>query len=176
MNRLVSWPLAGGIVLLALFLRSQANRPNAMMPLSIFRIPRFLAANLLTFLLYGALGGSLYVIPFYLIQVRYYLPAPDLPFPGLTPGTGISCLCCPGPYSGLRHDALRPAAHLCGHVFGCGESDRHRFGGKQRTFPASRAGGCIPARPAAGSRIRSQSERPACPFRLAGRGADSVSE
>jgi hypothetical protein len=60
---------------LALFLRSQADRPNAMMPLALFRIPRFLAANLLTFLLYGALGGSLYVIPFYLIQVRHYLPA-----------------------------------------------------------------------------------------------------
>ena len=46
-----------------------------MMPLSLFRVPRFLAANLLTFLLYGALGGSLYVIPFYLIQVRHYPPA-----------------------------------------------------------------------------------------------------
>jgi fucose permease len=45
-----------------------------MMPLSLFRIPRFLAANLLTFLLYGALGGGLYVIPFYLIQVRHYPP------------------------------------------------------------------------------------------------------
>jgi Na+/melibiose symporter-like transporter len=67
--------LCGGIVLLALFVRSQSNRPNAMMPLSLFRIPRFLAANLLTLLLYGALGGSLYVIPFYLIQVRHYLPA-----------------------------------------------------------------------------------------------------
>jgi hypothetical protein len=44
------------------------------MPLSLFGIPRFLAANLLTFLLYGALGGSLYVIPFYLIQVRHYPP------------------------------------------------------------------------------------------------------
>jgi EmrB/QacA subfamily drug resistance transporter len=74
-SRLVLWPLAGGIVLFALFLRSQANRPNAMMPLSLFRIPRFLAANLLTLLLYGALGGSLYVIPFYLIQVRHYHPA-----------------------------------------------------------------------------------------------------
>jgi EmrB/QacA subfamily drug resistance transporter len=74
-NRLVSWPLLGGIVLLALFVRSQSNRPNAMMPLSLFRIPRFLAANLLTLLVYGALGGSLYVIPFYLIQVRHYLPA-----------------------------------------------------------------------------------------------------
>jgi EmrB/QacA subfamily drug resistance transporter len=74
-NRLVSWPLLGGLVLFALFLRSQFNRPNAMMPLSLFRIPRFLAPNLLTFLLYGALMGSLYVIPFYLIQVRHYAPA-----------------------------------------------------------------------------------------------------
>ena len=73
-NRLVSVPLLGGIVLFALFLRSQANRPNAMMPLSLFRVPRFLAPNVLTFLLYGALGGTLYVIPFYLIQVRHYPP------------------------------------------------------------------------------------------------------
>jgi EmrB/QacA subfamily drug resistance transporter len=67
--------LAAGVILLAAFLRSQAGRKNAMMPLSLFRIPRFLAANLLTFLLYGALGGALYVIPFYLIQVRHYAPA-----------------------------------------------------------------------------------------------------
>jgi EmrB/QacA subfamily drug resistance transporter len=73
-NPLVALPLIGGVVLFALFLRSQANRPNAMMPLSLFRIPRFLAPNLLTFLLYGALGGTLYVIPFYLIQVRHYPP------------------------------------------------------------------------------------------------------
>jgi EmrB/QacA subfamily drug resistance transporter len=74
-NPLVSWPLVAGLLLLALFLRSQANRSNAMMPLALFKIPRFLAANLLTFLLYGALGGTLYVLPFYLIQIRGYLPA-----------------------------------------------------------------------------------------------------
>ena len=68
-------PLIGGGVLLAGFLWSQASRANAMMPLSLFRIPRFLAANLLTFLLYGALYGALFVIPFYLIQVRHYAPA-----------------------------------------------------------------------------------------------------
>jgi EmrB/QacA subfamily drug resistance transporter len=73
-NRLVTLPLLGGLILFALFLRSQANRPNAMMPLSLFRLPRFLAPNVLTFLLYGALGGTLYVIPFYLIQVRHYPP------------------------------------------------------------------------------------------------------
>ena len=68
-------PLACGGLLLAAFLWSQAGRANAMMPLSLFRIPRFLAPNLLTFLLYGALGGGLYVIPFYVIQVRHYAPA-----------------------------------------------------------------------------------------------------
>jgi EmrB/QacA subfamily drug resistance transporter len=71
----VIWLLVTGVVLLAAFLRSQQGRANAMMPLSLFRIPRFLAANLLTFLLYGALSGALYVIPFYLIQVRHYAPA-----------------------------------------------------------------------------------------------------
>ncbi len=32
-------------------------------------------SHLLTFLLYGALVGALYVTPFYLIQVRHYAPA-----------------------------------------------------------------------------------------------------
>jgi EmrB/QacA subfamily drug resistance transporter len=73
-NRVVAVPLLAGVVLFALFLRSQ-NRRNAMMPLALFRIPRFLAPNLLTFMLYGGLGGSLYVIPFYMIQVRHYAPA-----------------------------------------------------------------------------------------------------
>lgn len=71
----VIWLFVAGLALLVAFLRSQAGRANAMMPLSLFRIPRFLAANLLTFLLYGALVGALYVTPFYLIQVRHYAPA-----------------------------------------------------------------------------------------------------
>jgi hypothetical protein len=67
-------PLASGGLLLAAFLWSQAVRANAMMPLSLFRIRRFLAANLLTFLLYSALYGAMFVIPFYVIQVRHYPP------------------------------------------------------------------------------------------------------
>jgi EmrB/QacA subfamily drug resistance transporter len=73
-NLRVVVPLVIGAVLLAAFLWSQMGRANAMMPLSLFRIPRFLAANLLTFLLYGALYGGLFVIPFYVIQVRHYPP------------------------------------------------------------------------------------------------------
>jgi EmrB/QacA subfamily drug resistance transporter len=71
----VSLSMTAGLVLLAGFLISQNRRANAMMPLSLFRIPAFFVANLLTLLLYGALGGALYVIPFYLIQVRGYAPA-----------------------------------------------------------------------------------------------------
>jgi EmrB/QacA subfamily drug resistance transporter len=67
-------PLVAGGLLLVAFLWSQAGRANAMMPLSLFRIPRFLAANLLTFLLYSALYGAMFVIPFYVIQVRHYPP------------------------------------------------------------------------------------------------------
>ncbi|HEX6494705.1 MAG TPA: MFS transporter [Acidobacteriaceae bacterium] len=71
--RVIASLVCGG-VLLAAFLWSQAKRANAMMPLSLFRIRRFLAANLLTFLLYGALYGGLFVIPFYVIQVQHYPP------------------------------------------------------------------------------------------------------
>jgi EmrB/QacA subfamily drug resistance transporter len=67
--------LSVGVVILAAFFWSQSGKEGAMMPLGLFRIRRFLAPNLLTFMLYGALYGSLYVTPFYLIQVRHYKPA-----------------------------------------------------------------------------------------------------
>ena len=43
-----------------------------MMPLGLFRSRTFAGANLLTFLLYGALGGALFFLPFNLIQVHGY--------------------------------------------------------------------------------------------------------
>ena len=42
------------------------------MPLSLFRSRNFAGANLLTLFLYAALGGSLYYLPFNLIQVHGY--------------------------------------------------------------------------------------------------------
>ncbi len=55
-----------------------------MLPLSLFRSKTFSGANLLTFLLYAALGGALYFLPFNLIQVQGYPPtaagAANLPF------------------------------------------------------------------------------------------------
>ena len=46
-----------------------------MMPLDMFRSRSFTGANLLTLLLYGALGGALFFVPFNLIQVQDYTPA-----------------------------------------------------------------------------------------------------
>lgn len=43
-----------------------------MMPLNLFRSRTFSGANLLTLLLYAALGGVLFFLPFDLIQVRRY--------------------------------------------------------------------------------------------------------
>ena len=60
-----------GVALLVSFLRSEWNNENAMMPLSLFANRRFLATNLLTFFLYGALGVAFYIVPFYAIQIRH---------------------------------------------------------------------------------------------------------
>src|SRR5438034_5989744 len=43
-----------------------------MLPLAYFRSRKFTGANLLTFLLYGALGGTLFFLPLNLIQVQHY--------------------------------------------------------------------------------------------------------
>ena len=52
----------------------EARSKNAMMPLTLFKSRTFSGANLLTLLLYAALGGALYFVPFDLIQARHYSP------------------------------------------------------------------------------------------------------
>jgi EmrB/QacA subfamily drug resistance transporter len=65
--------LAAGIVLLALFIIIERKRGSrAMMPLTLFRSPTFIGANLLTLFLYGALSGLMFFLPFNLIQVQGY--------------------------------------------------------------------------------------------------------
>src|SRR5947199_4345271 len=58
----------------SLFVIIQARVPNPMLPLALFRSRTFTGANLLTFLLYGALGGTLFFLPLNLIQVQRYSP------------------------------------------------------------------------------------------------------
>ncbi|GAB4371531.1 MAG: MFS transporter [Elainellaceae cyanobacterium] len=74
-----------GIVISALFFWVEARIAAPMMPLSLFRSRTFSGANLLTLLLYSALGGALFFLPFNLIQVQGYSAtaagAAIVPFP-----------------------------------------------------------------------------------------------
>ncbi|GHO60432.1 MFS transporter [Ktedonobacter robiniae] len=67
--------LALGTLALVLFFLVEASSAHPMVPLRLFRSRSFLGANLLTFLLYGALSAGTYFIPFNLIQVQGYTPA-----------------------------------------------------------------------------------------------------
>jgi MFS family permease len=67
--------LSGGILGLAGFLLIERYVKSPMVPLEIFRSRTFSGANALTFLLYAALGGTLFFLPFNLIQVHGYTPA-----------------------------------------------------------------------------------------------------
>lgn len=61
-----------GIVVLAAFVAVEVNLAAPMLPLGLFRSRDFAGANLLTLLLYAALGGGLFFFPLNLIQVQGY--------------------------------------------------------------------------------------------------------
>lgn len=62
--------LIGGVLLLAGFLWAEAKEAHPMMPLGLFRSRVFSGINLLTLLLYFALGGAMFFLPFELIRVH----------------------------------------------------------------------------------------------------------
>ncbi len=64
-----------GVLILAAFGRWEKRAPAPMIPLHIFRNVTFAGANLYTFFLYAALGGSLFFVPFDLQDVHRYSPA-----------------------------------------------------------------------------------------------------
>jgi EmrB/QacA subfamily drug resistance transporter len=71
-DRSVLAALIAAAILLAAFLIIEARLAHPMLPLTLFRSRTFTGANLLTFLLYGALSGSLFFLPLNLIQVQHY--------------------------------------------------------------------------------------------------------
>jgi EmrB/QacA subfamily drug resistance transporter len=73
-NRSVIVALAAGIVVLILFSFVESRLSQPMLPLTLFRSRTFAGANVLTFLLYAALGGTLFFLPLNLIQVQNYSP------------------------------------------------------------------------------------------------------
>ena len=81
---LMRWPIAGwndsvvltsllaGLALFAAFVWVEYRSRAPILPLALFRSRSFSVVNLLTLLLYGALGGALFFVPFALIQLHGY--------------------------------------------------------------------------------------------------------
>ncbi|MDM0110979.1 MFS transporter [Variovorax sp. J22R133] len=71
-----AWPviaaLVTGVVAGGAFVMAERLVREPMLPLGLFRISDFSGANVLTLLLYAALGGGLYFFPLNLIQVQGY--------------------------------------------------------------------------------------------------------
>jgi EmrB/QacA subfamily drug resistance transporter len=71
-NPLVFGSLLLGFLVFIAFIVFEGYSPAPMMPLSLFHSKTFSGANLVTLLLYASFGGSLFFIPFNLIQVQGY--------------------------------------------------------------------------------------------------------
>ena len=64
--------LIAAAVLLIVFVMFEARVSHPMLPLALFRSRVFSGTNLLTFLLYAGLGGTLFFLPLNLIQIQHY--------------------------------------------------------------------------------------------------------
>ncbi|HKU82137.1 MAG TPA: MFS transporter [Candidatus Tumulicola sp.] len=64
--------MIGGIVALIAFVQRERRILNPILPLGLFASRAFSGINVMTFLLYGALGGLFYFLPFVMIQVDGY--------------------------------------------------------------------------------------------------------
>ena len=73
-NVIVLSTVVGGLLGIVVFVVIEAHQRAPMMPVHLFRSKNFRGANLLTLLLYAALSGALFFVPFNLIQVQAYSP------------------------------------------------------------------------------------------------------
>jgi EmrB/QacA subfamily drug resistance transporter len=64
-----------GLAALVAFVLFERRTPDPMLRSDLFASRVFSVANVYTFLLYAAIGGSLYFVPFVLINVHHYSPA-----------------------------------------------------------------------------------------------------
>jgi EmrB/QacA subfamily drug resistance transporter len=70
-----TWGTAvAGVIAIGLFLWREAAMDNPLLPLRLFQSRNFTGANLLTLLLYAALGALLFFLPYNLIQVQGFTP------------------------------------------------------------------------------------------------------
>ena len=71
---LVLASLIAGAALFAAFCVVETRSDHPMLPLAVFRARQFSAANAVTFVVYGALGGALFLVPVVLQEVSGYSP------------------------------------------------------------------------------------------------------
>jgi EmrB/QacA subfamily drug resistance transporter len=64
--------LIAGVFLLAVFGWWEHRAPAPMLSLNLFRSTQFTATNVVTFIIYGAIGGALFLLPIQLQQVSGY--------------------------------------------------------------------------------------------------------
>ncbi len=64
--------LVAGLLLLAAFIWRERRARSPVLPLKLFRSTQFTSANLVTFIVYAALGGALFLLPIQLEQVAGY--------------------------------------------------------------------------------------------------------
>ena len=67
-------PILLGAIFLTLFILLEAHSDEPMIPLSLFRLPVFAGVQSYTFLLWAAIQGALFFVPFRLMQVQGFGP------------------------------------------------------------------------------------------------------
>jgi EmrB/QacA subfamily drug resistance transporter len=66
--------IAASVPIMAVFIAIEYFSANPMMPLNLFSNRTFAGANALTVVLYGALGGAIFLLPYSLIKAHGYRP------------------------------------------------------------------------------------------------------
>jgi hypothetical protein len=64
--------LIAGVVLLGAFVVQELRSKEPMLPLNLFASTQFTATNVITFVVYGGIGGALFLLPIQLQQVSGY--------------------------------------------------------------------------------------------------------
>jgi EmrB/QacA subfamily drug resistance transporter len=120
-HRTVGWiGITAAIPAVAWLLRVEARAPAPMMPLDLFRNRTFAGANALTVVLYAALNGALFLLPFVLVEVHGYSAtaagAAFLPFSAIM-GAGSRWAGSLASHIGARTQmVLGPAVVAAGYV------------------------------------------------------------
>jgi hypothetical protein len=66
--------LAVGVAALVAFVITELHQPNPLLPMALFRSAQFSGANAVTFVVYGGLGGALFLLPVVLQVAMNYTP------------------------------------------------------------------------------------------------------